>query len=166
MIDNIKDQLKRDEGFRAKPYYCSEGKLTIGIGRCLDTNPLTQAEANYLTGQKGITPATATEIIHAKGISEEQALWLLEAEVEHIIGALLNHYGWMRELDDARFGVCVNMSYQLGMRGFRKFKHFLKALEGGLFAAAGAEMLNSRWARQTEARANRLYKQMMTGRWV
>jgi len=93
-------------------------------------------------------------------------LWLLEKEVERIIGMLINHYGWMRELDDARFGVCINMCYNLGTTKFRGFKQFRRALEAGMYAIAAAEMLDSRWAGQVGRRSDRLYKQMMTGEWV
>ena len=36
LMDRIKEQLVRHEGLRLKPYRCTAGKLTIGIGRNLD----------------------------------------------------------------------------------------------------------------------------------
>ena len=36
LMDRIKEQLVRYEGLRLKPYRCTTGKLTIGIGRNLD----------------------------------------------------------------------------------------------------------------------------------
>ena len=36
LMYRIKEQLVRHEGLRLKPYRCTAGKLTIGIGRNLD----------------------------------------------------------------------------------------------------------------------------------
>lgn len=47
-MDRIKDQLVRHEGLRLKPYRCTAGKLTIGIGRKLDNRGISQAEAYVL----------------------------------------------------------------------------------------------------------------------
>lgn len=35
LMDRIKEQLVRHEGLRLRPYRCTAGKLTIGIGRNL-----------------------------------------------------------------------------------------------------------------------------------
>ncbi len=45
LMDRIKEQLVRHEGLRLKPYRCTAGKLTIGIGRNLDDCGITQSEA-------------------------------------------------------------------------------------------------------------------------
>ena len=42
------DQLIRHEGLRLKPYRCTAGKLTIGVGRNLDDNGITRKEAQSL----------------------------------------------------------------------------------------------------------------------
>ncbi len=36
LMNRIKAQLVRHEGLKLKPYRCTAGKLTIGIGRNLD----------------------------------------------------------------------------------------------------------------------------------
>jgi len=36
LMNRIKAQLVRHEGLRLKPYRCTAGRLTIGIGRNLD----------------------------------------------------------------------------------------------------------------------------------
>jgi len=45
LMDRIKEQLVRHEGLRLKPYRCTAGKLTIGIGRNLDDCGISQSEA-------------------------------------------------------------------------------------------------------------------------
>ncbi|MDY0127369.1 MAG: hypothetical protein RBR69_04500 [Candidatus Cloacimonadaceae bacterium] len=58
LMDRIKEQLVRHEGLRLKPYRCTAGKLTIGIGRNLNDCGITQSEAypNF-TILKTYTPA-------------------------------------------------------------------------------------------------------------
>lgn len=48
LLERIKEQLVRHEGVRLKPYRCTVGKLTIGIGRNLDDCGITQTEAYVL----------------------------------------------------------------------------------------------------------------------
>ncbi len=45
LMNRIKAQLVRHEGLRLKPYRCTAGKLTIGIGRNLDDRGISQKEA-------------------------------------------------------------------------------------------------------------------------
>ena len=48
LLNRIKAQLVRHEGMRLKPYRCTAGKLTIGIGRNLDDRGISQKEAYVL----------------------------------------------------------------------------------------------------------------------
>ena len=45
LLNRIKAQLVRHEGLKLKPYRCTAGKLTIGIGRNLDDRGISQKEA-------------------------------------------------------------------------------------------------------------------------
>ena len=45
LMNRIKAQLVRHEDLRLKPYLCTAGKLTIGIGRNLDERVVSQKEA-------------------------------------------------------------------------------------------------------------------------
>ena len=45
LMNRIKAQLVRHEGLRLKPYRCTAGKLTIGIGRNLDDRGISLKEA-------------------------------------------------------------------------------------------------------------------------
>ena len=38
------EQIKIDEGYRAEPYLCSEGKLTWLYGRNIEDRPITDNE--------------------------------------------------------------------------------------------------------------------------
>ena len=45
---NLTDRVKMHEGLRLKPYRCTSGKLTIGYGRNIEDNGITEAEASFL----------------------------------------------------------------------------------------------------------------------
>ncbi len=133
---SLREQIKRHEGFEPKPYRCTSGKLTIGYGRNLDD----------------------------VGISEEEAEELLKGDINKAYTQLIN-YQWFAELDKARSGVVVNMTFNLGLRGMLKFIKMINALSLKDYELASKEMLNSRWARQVGGRATELAEQMRTGRY-
>ena len=58
------------------------------------------------------------------------------------------------------YNILYNMVYQMGVKGVLNFKNMIKALEAKDYKRAGDEMLDSKWAKQTPARANRLSKAM------
>jgi lysozyme len=137
ILQNLIDQLIRDEGMRNKPYQCTAGKLTIGIGRNLEDN----------------------------GISDDEALYLLQNDLKAIYQWLEGSYNWFERLSIVRACVIVNMVYNLGFEGFSRFKKTIAFLEAGDFENASKEMLDSRWAKQTGARAVRLSEQLRSGEW-
>lgn len=134
MIEKAIEQLKIDEGFKGVPYLCTANKVTIGYGRNLDDNPLTEKEAEYLL------------------LSD---LTKVEAEA--------NMIAYFSELNETRQAVIINMIYNLGITRLLKFKKMHKAIINGKFNTAATEMLDSKWARQVGNRANRLAKQMREG---
>jgi len=48
MISRLEEMLIRHEGKRSLPYECSAGKISVGVGRNLEDNPLTDDEIMYL----------------------------------------------------------------------------------------------------------------------
>lgn len=131
------DQLKRDEGLRLSPYKDSLGKLTIGIGRCLNT----------------------------VGISAGEAQMLFNNDVIRTTQALASALPWTAGLDPVRLAVLQNMAFNMGVQGLLKFQNTLKLIQVGSYQIAAGEMLKSAWANQVGARAQRLSKQMETGQW-
>jgi len=139
-INKATEQIKQDEGLVLHVYDDSLGYSTIGYGRLVDR-------------RKG------------GGISENEALYLLKNDVDARLNVLENAIDFFDRLDDARKGVLLNMSFQLGIAGLLKFKSTLVYIESGDYENASANMLKSLWARQTPNRANRLAEQMRTGQW-
>lgn len=140
MKKELIQQLRRDEGEVLHAYADSLGYTTIGIGRLIDK-------------RKG------------GGITPEEAAYLLNNDVDKRQAELLRRAPWMEHLDQARFGVMLNMAFQLGVDGLLGFKNTLAMVQAGDYAGAAAGMLHSLWARQTPARAKRLSMQMETGVW-
>ena len=64
-----------------------------------------------------------------------------------------NKFDWFKSAEDEVKNVVVEMCYQLGVTGFSKFKLTIDHLENKRYGKASAEMLDSRWAKQTPNRA-------------
>jgi lysozyme len=129
------EQLIQHESLALKPYKDSVGKLTIGVGRNLDDN----------------------------GITEVEALFLLDHDIrkaESDVIALVNNYD---SLDDLRQRVLIDMAFNLGRTRFSKFRRMLAAVEAGDFTKAADEMTDSRWFHQVGLRASKLTRWMRTG---
>ena len=140
MKEELKKQLTRDEGVVEHAYQDHLGFWTIGVGRLID-----KRKGGHL---------------RAKEID-----FLLENDIADRIAALTAKLPWFTKLDEARQGVLLNMSFQMGVQGLLGFKNTLKMVETGQYENAANGMLQSLWARQTPERAKRLSQQMRTGIW-
>jgi lysozyme len=134
-IDAMKRELIRDEGMKLKPYKCPAGKLTIGVGRNLEAN----------------------------GITEREATIMLEFDIERFGYELDRAIPWWRGLDEVRQRVILNMAFNLGTAKLMDFQNTLALVRAGKWAAAADAMLQSRWAGQVGKRADRLARMMRTG---
>lgn len=137
-VNNIADQLIRDEGLQLKAYQDSKGIWTIGIGRNLQD----------------------------KGISKDEAENMLWNDLKDVALGIVAALPWSQRLDSPRFGVLKNMAFNLGVVGLLQFRNMLTKLQANDYDGAAAEMLNSEWAKEVGARADRLALQMRTGDWV
>jgi lysozyme len=136
---SLKDQLRRHEGTRTHPYYCTSGKITIGVGRNLT--------------DRGLEPDIIRELFRRDVASAKR-------QAAQILGD-----SW-RQLNVPRQDAVTNMVYQLGMGGVSRFKKFLIALKAHDYELAASEMLDSKWAaRDTPGRALELAEQMRVGRY-
>lgn len=133
-MKSIEEQLILHEGLKLKPYRCTAGKLTIGVGRNLED----------------------------KGLTEDEALFLLANDIREI-SKQLEQYGWYRGLDAIRQKVIVDMAFNLGVYGLLSFKDTIQALNCYDYDMAAKEMENSRWYRQVGERGRRLVEMMRTG---
>ncbi len=134
-MKNLRDMLIRHEGMRLHPYLCQAGKVTIGIGRNLDDN----------------------------GITEEEATYLLGNDITRSVQEAYQAFPWLMYLDQTRCDVIISMCFNMGLTRMRTFKKFLAAAEVKDYDLAAAEMLNSAWAEQVPARAHELAEMFHTG---
>ena len=92
-------------------------------------------------------------------LSEKEAEMILEYRL-NILKDNLSGSLYMLDIDKKAWDILYNMVYQMGVKGVLNFKNMIKALEAKDYKRAGDEMLDSKWAKQTPARANRLSKAM------
>ena len=137
--DILKKQLIRDEGLRLSAYQDSEGWWTIGVGRLIDK-------------RKG------------GGITQEEAMYLLDHDIATAEHALFAAFPWTQSLDEVRQRVLISMVFNLGLTKFAEFKRTLAHVQAGRWADAAVGMLESKWAEQVGDRALRLAHAMETGK--
>ena len=92
-------------------------------------------------------------------LSEKEAEMILEYRL-NILKSNLSGSLSMLDIDKKAWDILYNMVYQMGVKGVLNFKNMIKALEAKDYKRASDEMLDSKWAKQTPARANRLSKAM------
>ena len=128
------ERIKRHEGLRLKPYICPTGHLTIGYGRNIEANGITEEEAEYL-------------LAHDVQRAEKDAQSL----------------EWFQGLSGPRQEVVVEMVYQMGLRTVRGFLRLAKAIRDGDWDEAANQMLASMWHKQTPQRCEELAAIMREG---
>ncbi len=134
--DAMVRQLRLHEGERLKPYRCTAGKLTIGVGRNLEDRGITAAESAMLL---------ANDIA------------AMERDLQRALP-------WAARLDEVRQRVLLDMAFNLGLGGLLSFKRTLGAIQAGQYQQAATMMLDSKWAGQVGRRAERLSRMMATGK--
>ena len=135
-IDRMVITLKRQEGLVLVPYRDSEENWTIGYGH---------------------------KLVNGIEISRAVASILLIEDVERAVhefkSTRLDQF-----LNEMRQEVCVNMVFNLGLKGFLGFVKMIACIEGQDFYGAAVEMLQSKWHEQVGNRAKELAEVMRTGK--
>ena len=131
-LQDIVEDIKKHEGFRSKVYECTEGYDTIGYGFAI----------------KDLT------------IDEDVATLILMKKLHTLLQRIIVAFPWFKDVDETAKKVVINMCYQLGIRGFSKFKKTIYYLETEQYEEASIEMLDSLWAKQTPNRAKELSEEI------
>lgn len=140
------NSIEAHEGYRGGPYQDHLGYWTIGIGRCVETNPLTRAEWKRLLDSGDLTIA----------ITHEGAMQLVEIEVDKIIRELASELDFWPSCPEAVQEILIEMAFQMGVGSLLAFHRMLAAIKRGDYPAAAKEGLASKWSRQTPGRAKAL----------
>jgi lysozyme len=131
--------LEKHEGRKHKPYRCTGGKRTIGIGHNFDDNPLPPHIADYLKKNGQITDDMVDE--------------LLETDILHATADCCVLFPGFDSFSERRKMALVDFVFQLGFNRARKFIHSIACINIGRWEKAGEQMRKSRWAEQTPNRA-------------
>ncbi len=129
-MEDLIQKIKEHEGFRKKPYLCTEGHLTVGYGFRLDYLELSETVADLILREK-------IGILHNR---------------------LCERFDWFLPLPETIQDCIMNQAYQMGVNSVSKFKKMIKHLKAENWKEASKEMLDSKWARQTPNRAKELAK--------
>lgn len=136
MTDDLMTRIKKNEGYSGKPYRCTAGKLTIGYGRNLEDNGITESEASFL----------------------------LSEDLRRSVSECIRAFTWFGKLNKARQGVIVEMCFNLGLPRLKTFKRMLAAMSASDYEIAASQMLDSLWAKQVGDRADALAEIMRNGK--
>lgn len=142
---NLRNLLIKHEGVRLQVYDDATGKPlkpgdtlighpTIGIGRCLDKNGITQFEAYAM----------------------------LAEDIERVMRQC-HEFPFFKWIGPARQDCVASLIFQLGLTGFKGFRKMIAALEAQNYAKAADELLDSTYARQVPIRAQELAQMMRSG---
>ena len=131
---SLKERIKQHEGYVTKPYYDSEGVLTVGYGRNLEAVPFSDDELDLMFENDFARARNGAELFRG-----------------------------YHDLNEIRKGVVIEMVFQMGFNGVEKFKKFWLAIQDHDWARAAEEMLDSKWATQTPERAKELARLFLRG---
>ena len=149
-------KLIAHEGLRLEVYKDSLGIDTIGIGRNLEDRGITKEELDWMD-----IPNMA--IVHTMGITEADAMYLAENDVQIVEEELVRAHPCVNKLDAVRQLVVMDMAFNMGVPRLCKFKNMWNAIHEENYIAAAKEMLDSRWAIQVKSRSTKLANAMHNG---
>ena len=137
-IDQLRDTLKIDEGVKYEIYNDHLGYPTFGIGHLV-------VESDEEHGKPVGTP-----------VSEERVNTVFDKDVAVMIDEAKKIFPNLDELPEEAQQVIVNMTFNMGRPRLSQFKKFIAGVNAGDWNKAAVEMMDSRWAKQVGARAERL----------
>lgn len=153
-MSKIAEQLILHEGLRLKPYRCTGNKLTIGVGRNYEDNPLNPQEQIRLFGKS--MPLRELYDTLKKGITREQAIFLLERDIASSTRDAKSLLSNFDSLSEPRKFVMIDMAFNMGRSSLATFRNTLRMVNEGEYTNAASNMLKSKWAAQVKNRAKRL----------
>ena len=138
-INTLREEIEADEGVKYELYYCSENHLTGGIGHLI-----TEWDVDYYGKPIGYP------------VPNEQVNAWFEKDIDVTINDCKIIFEEFDSLPEEAQLVIANMCFQLGRPRLSKFKKFIAAVKEQDWERAADEMKDSRWYKQTTARAERL----------
>ncbi len=153
----LAEELRRDEGYRDRPYFDSRGILTIGIGHAMGHASVT-AETRIAMERDGVmdTPWPKAVLEQLFAIDCD----IHEAELERLAEKMNAD---LAPLTDRRIRALINMTFNMGARRLGGFKKMWAAIKIGDWQEAAVQALDSDWAKQVGRRAPRIAAMLREG---
>jgi lysozyme len=121
-LSNLKEQIAHHEGYEPRVYKCSNGFDTIGYGFAIKDLYMDKEVADLILDKK------IKGILASIKANEDWDSWFWD-KPKHIKEVL------------------INMIFQIGFSGVRKFRKTIQYIKDDNFLVAAEEMLDSKWAR-------------------
>jgi lysozyme len=141
-IDQLREELKTDEGCRYEIYLDHLGLPTHGIGHLI-----LNSDPEY--GQPVGTP-----------VSENRVNECFASDVETVLSECTQLYPNFNVLPEEVQLIISNMMFNMGRPRLSKFKGMKAAVDAGDWHRAAIEMVDSKWYQQVTNRADRLVQRM------
>jgi lysozyme len=139
-------ELRRDEGERLFVYDDATGQ-PLRAGMTLVGNP-TIGSGRNLAG---------------RGISRGELDAMLHRDIAEHWAELVKALPWLAREDEVRQRAALNLAFNLGVAKLLEFRQTLAAWKAGSHRAAGALLLQSRYAQQVGRRADRVARMIADG---
>ena len=137
-LELIKEEIKKEEGFRNSMYRDHLGFSTIGYGHLV--KPTDKFKEGVVYTEKELESVFEYDFSIAK------------QDMESLTKDL--------DIVDIAKEILLHMCFQLGKPKVMQFQRMFDCLRKKDYVGAGLEMEDSRWAKQTPARASRLSEKM------
>ena len=141
-IEQLREELERDEGIIYKIYNDHLGYATFGIGHLvLESDP-----------EYGAPLGTA--------VSEERCYEVFEQDVQTVLSDCEKLYEDFYDLPEDAQLIIANMMFNMGLTRLSKFKGMKRGVDARDWETAADEMVDSRWYTKVQRRADRLVVRM------
>ena len=141
-IEELREDLKRDEGIVYEIYLDHLGLPTFGIGHLVtDKDP-----------EHGLDVGTK--------IDEARCYEAFEKDLETVIADCQILYPDFDDLPEEAQSIIANMMFNMGRPRLSKFKGMKAGVDERNWERAADEMVDSRWYNQVQKRADRLVVRM------
>ncbi len=133
-MQDIKKWIKKNEALKTKLYKDTVDKWTIGWGRNIEDN----------------------------GISEDEAQLMFDNDFKRSVKELEQYTWYLTQPENVKLSL-INMNFNMGIGRLLGFKKMIHALINKNYAIAAMEALDSKWALQVGDRAKQVALMMRQG---
>jgi lysozyme len=141
-IEQLRNELSKDEGCVHEVYLDHLGNPTFGIGHLI----------------RSCDPESECEV--GTAISESRVIAAFEEDIQNVISDCEKLYPDFDDLPEEVQLIIANMMFNMGYTRLSKFKGMKRGVDARDWNTAANEMVDSRWYKQVTERADRLVTRM------